>query len=175
MGEKKERELLRRLKEKYDKIDAKKEKEDNFDLGMACLNLMNELRLSVTSFRKLKRWCEDVLARGGDLGKLPSDIMLRKLKQELVPQGLVATAKEARVGLQQTLDHTPSRSPTGRNLLTSGRTEQTGRCSPRLALTVRLVWAGSTGETLCYCYCYYFCYSNCCLRSDHSAPLPQTH
>ena len=57
MGEKKERELLRRLKEKYEQIKTKKEKEDNFNLGMASLNLMNELRLSVTSFRKLKRWC----------------------------------------------------------------------------------------------------------------------
>ena len=57
MGEKKERELLRRLKEKYEQIKTKKEKEDNFNLGMASLNLMNELRMSVTSFRKLKRWC----------------------------------------------------------------------------------------------------------------------
>ena len=109
-GEEKERELLRRLKEKYEKIDGKKEKEeDNFDLGLACLNLMNELRLSVRSYKKLKRWCEDVIARGGDLGKLPVDNVLRNLKQQLVPQGLVATAKEARVGLQQTLDHTATR------------------------------------------------------------------
>ena len=108
-GEEKERELLRRLKEKYAKIDAKKEVDDDFNLGLSCLNLMNELRLSVRSYKKLKRWCEDVLARGGDLGKLPLDSELRRLKQELVPQGLVATAKEARVGLQQTLDHTATR------------------------------------------------------------------
>ena len=108
-GQEKELKLLRKLKEKFDKVEAEREHEDNFDLGLACLNLMNQLRMSVISFIKLKRWCEDVVARGGDLAKLPSEHNLRKLKQEMVPRGLVATAKEAWVGLQETLDHTATR------------------------------------------------------------------
>ena len=97
----KEKGLHDRLQKKFD--------DGQLDLRMPCLNLMNDVRLSVRDYKKVRLWIKDILQRGGNLNNMPSDEVLRDFKKDLVPEGLVATEKEARVKLQDSLDHTANR------------------------------------------------------------------